>query len=96
MEQMAESQRDGADLSIAHICSLRFSRASTRPPRTPDEATHRTLAATDDMASLLRFFLLDTAVPMLKGKRLRREHADHSTDWLARETREVEKHQRRT
>lgn len=46
----------------------------------PDGATHRTLAATDDIASLLRFFLLDTAVPMLKGKRPRRENADHSTD----------------
>lgn len=55
-----------------------------RPPRTPDGATHRTLAATDDMASLLRFFLLDTAVPMLKGKRPRRENADHSTDWNTR------------
>lgn len=34
--------------------------------------THLTFAATDDIASFLRFFLLDTAVPMLAWKRRRR------------------------
>ncbi|KAK5909247.1 hypothetical protein CesoFtcFv8_003195 [Champsocephalus esox] len=42
--------------------------------------THLTFVATEDIASLLRFFLLDTAVPMLKWKRPRRENAEHSAD----------------
>lgn len=41
------------------------------PARNPH--THLTFAATEDIASLLRFFLLDTAVPMLKWKRPRRD-----------------------
>lgn len=49
--------------------------------------THLTFAATEDIASLLIFFLLDTAVPMLKWKRPRGEKAHHSTDWSAREAR---------
>lgn len=57
------------------------------PPPSTDN-THRTFAATEDIASLLRFFLLDTAVPMLKWTRPRRENADHSTDWSAREPNE--------
>lgn len=47
--------------------------------------THLTFAATEEIASLLRFFLLDTAVPMLKWKQPRGENADHSTDWSARD-----------
>lgn len=64
---------------------------SPRCTITPRGHTHLTFAATEDIASLLRFFLLDTAVPMLKWTRPRRENADHSTDWSARETRRREK-----
>lgn len=35
MEQMAQSQRDGADLSTAHISSLRFPRAPTPATANP-------------------------------------------------------------
>lgn len=37
--------------------------------------THLTFAATEDIASFLRFFLLDTAVPMLTWKRRRQENS---------------------
>lgn len=37
--------------------------------------THLTFAATEDIASFLKFFLLDTAVPMLTWKRRRRENS---------------------
>lgn len=46
--------------------------------------THRTLAATEEIASLLRFFLLDTAVPMLMWTRATSEH--HATAVLRRKT----------
>lgn len=51
--------------------------------------THLTFAATEDIASLLAFFFLDTAVPMLKWKRPRGEKADHSTDWSSRTSKRI-------
>jgi len=37
--------------------------------------THLTLAATEEIASFLRFFLLDTAVPMLAWKQRLQENS---------------------
>lgn len=62
------------------VCLEAADCGSTAEPYKSPGHTHLTLAATEDIASLLRFFLLDTAVPMLKWTRSRRENADHSTD----------------
>lgn len=53
--------------------------ADLLPLRVPGH-THLTFAATEDIASLLKFFLFDTAVPMLKWKQPRSVNADHSTE----------------
>lgn len=42
-------------------------------------ATHLTFAATDEIASFFRFFLLDTAVPMLAWKQRWRENGSFQT-----------------
>lgn len=46
-----------------------------RAERMNPGVTHLTFAATEDIASFLKFFLLDTAVPMLTWKRRRRENS---------------------
>lgn len=56
----------------------RLDQQACRDVRAPG-VTHLTFAATDDIASFLRFFLLDTAVPMLTWKRRRRRNSSFQT-----------------
>lgn len=55
--------------------------------------THLTLAATEEIASFLRFFLLDTAVPMLAWKRRLQENSTFqmSKHWRKRVKKMIER-----
>lgn len=50
--------------------------------------THLTLAATEEIASFLRFFLLDTAVPMLAWKQRLQENSTFQDVKALEKTRE--------